>query len=188
MRYHEVQKVETKHLESKLLFSALMTVIIDCDVTMSEVYEAKYSFRGLEDCCVYDIQPIKSTPNSPSPTRSVNDNNNKVATDQLVKLNKCFAKMASDAMLRSPILSAKLEKCNSEPNVSKETGSSNIENKSNKCPSSSCQSSQSEHSLAGISTPCFRQSQKKLFLPFDKGDTFEVSKSLLSSANLIVVF
>jgi hypothetical protein len=188
MRHPELLKVETEHLENKLLFSSLMTVVIDCDATMSELYEAKYSFRGLEQCCVYDIPPTKSTPNSPSPTRSVNDNNNKVTTDQLVKLSKCFAKMASDAVLRSPVLSVKLEKCNSEPNVSKETGSADIENKSNKCSSSSCQSSQSEHSLAGISTPCLRQSQKKLFLAFDEGDTFEVSKYLLSFANLIGLF
>lgn len=179
MRHHEVPKAETKHLENKSLFSAFMTVIIDCDVTMSEVYEAKYSFRGFEDCFVCDIQPTKSTPNSPSPTRSVHENNNKVTTDQLVKLNKCFAKMASDAMLRSPIMSAKLEKCNSEPNVSKETGSADVEKKSNKCASSSWHSSQSEHSLAGISTLCLKQSQKRLFLAFDEGDAFEVRSSLL---------
>jgi hypothetical protein len=188
MSYHEALEVEAKHLENKLLFSALMTVITDCSVTMSEVYEAKYSFRGLEDCCVYEMQPTKSTPNSPSPTRSVNEINNKVTTDQFVKLNKCFAKMSTDAILRSPILSAKLEKCNSEPNVSKETDSANAENTSNKCTGSPCQSSQSEHSLAGISSPCLRQSQKKLFLAFDEGDSFEVSKYLSTFTNLISCF
>jgi hypothetical protein len=146
---------------------------------MSDVYQAKHSFRGLEERGVYELQPTESTTNSSSSTRSVNENNNKIASDQYVKLSsKCFAKMASDAISRSPILSVKLEKCNSEPNVSKESVSAEGENKSNKCPSSPCQSSQSENSLAGISTPCIRQSHRKLFLAFDEGDIFEVSKYL----------
>jgi hypothetical protein len=173
MRHHSALRTKIKYLENKFLFCAF---VIDCDVTMSELYQAKYSFRGLQDSGGYEIEPAKSTPNSPSATRSVNDNNNKVATDHLAKLSKCFAKMASDAILRSPTLSVKLEKCNSEPNVSKEASSANDESKSNKCSSSPCQSSQSEHSLAGISTTCLRQSQRKLFLSFEEGDIFEVSE------------
>lgn len=95
----------------------------------------------------------------------------KITRDEWAKLSECFTKMASDALLTLPVLSAKLEKCNSEPNVSKETGGADDENKRSKCSSSPYQTSQSEHSLAGISTP---GSQRKLFLPFDEGDTFEV--------------
>lgn len=177
MRRHISLNIKINYLELKLLCT-LTSVIIDCDVTMSEVYQAKYSFRGLEECGVYELQPTESTSNSPSPTRSVNENNNKIITDQWMKLNKCFAKMASDAILRSPVLSVKLEKCNSEPNVSKESVSEDGENESNKCSSSPCQSSQSDHSLAAISTPCIRQLQMKLLLAFDEGDTFEVSQYL----------
>lgn len=177
MRRHISLNIKINYLELKLLCT-LTTVIIDCDVTMSEVYEAKYSFRGLEECGVYKLESTESTSNSPSPTRSVNENNNKIITDQWAKLNKCFAKMASDAILRSPILSVKLEKCNSEPNVSKESISEDGENESNKCSSSPCQSSQSEHSLTAISTQCITHLQRNLFLAFDEGDTFEVSQYL----------
>ncbi|KAJ9596331.1 hypothetical protein L9F63_012664, partial [Diploptera punctata] len=133
---------------------------------MGEIYQAKYSFKGLEDICdirsVSEKQAMKSTPNSPCTTRNVNDNKNKINSDQLMKLNKCFSKMASDAVIKSPILSVKLEKCNSEPNVSKDIYAS-----------SPCQSSKSEHSLAGISNPCHKYLQRSLFLPFEKGDSFE---------------
>jgi hypothetical protein len=145
---------------------------------MGEVYQAKYPFRGLQDCDVSEIKPTKSASNLTSPTRSLNGNTNGITKDEWAKLSKCFTKVASDAFLTSPVLRAKLEKCNSEPNVSKETGSADDENKRNKCSSSPCQTSQSEHSLAGISTPGLRESQRKLFLPFDEGDTFEVSEYL----------
>jgi hypothetical protein len=174
MRHHISLNIKISYLELKLLCT-LTTVIIDYDVTMSEVYQAKHSFRGLEEYGVYELQPTESASNSPSPTRNVNENNNKIETDHYDKLSKCFAKMASDAILRSPILSVKLEKCNSEPNVSKESASADGENKPNTCSGSPCHSSQSENSLAGISTPCVKQSQRKLILAFDEGDTFEVS-------------
>jgi hypothetical protein len=174
MRTYCGLKAKLKHFKRQLLY-ALKTVVIDCDVTMGEVYQAKYPFRGLQDCDVYGIKPTKSTSNLTSPTKSLNGNNDGITRDEWTKLTKCFTKMASDAFLTSPVLSAKLEKCNSEPNVSKETGSADDESKRSKCSSSPCQTSQSEHSLAGISTPGLRESQRKLFLPFDEGDTFEVS-------------
>lgn len=173
MRRDYAQRTKVKHFKRKL-FYALKTVVIDCDVTMGEVYQAKYPFRGLQD--VYGIKPTKLTSSLTSPTRSLNGNNNEITRDEWAKLSQCFTKMASDAFLTSPVLSAKLEKCNSEPNVSKETGSADDENKRSKCSSSPYQTSQSEHSLAGISTPGLRESQRKLFLPFDEGDTFEVSE------------
>ena len=174
MRTYCGLKTKLKHFKRQLLY-ALKTVVIDCDVTMGEVYQAKYPFRGLQDCDVYGIKSTKSTSNLTSPTKSLNGNNDGITRDEWTKLTKCFTKMASDAFITSPVLSAKLEKCNSEPNVSKETGSADDESKRSKCSSSPCQTSQSEHSLAGISTPGLRESQRKLFLPFDEGDTFEVS-------------
>lgn len=169
--------LNTKVKQRNFLY-ALKTVVIDCDVTMGEMYQAKYPFRGLQDCDVYGMKSTKSTSNLTSPTGSLNGNNNEITRDQWTKLSKCFTKMATDAFLTSPVLSAKLEKCSSEPNVSKETGSADDEKEGSKCSNSSCQTSQSEHSLAGISTPGLRESQRKLFLPFDEGDTFEVSEYL----------
>ena len=152
-------------------------MIIDCDVTMSEIYQAKYSFRGFEDLnniSLNEKQSMKSTPSSPCTTRNSSDNKNKITSDELLKLNNCFAKMTSDGVIKSPILSVKLEKCNSEPNVSKDVGNG-TKNSSNKNTTSPCHSSKSEHSLAGISNPCQKYLQKNLFLSFEKGDSFEVS-------------
>jgi len=175
MRLYCAQRTKVKHFKRKL-FYALKTVVIDCDVTMGEVYQAKYPFRGLQDCDIDGIKPTKLTSSLTSPKRSLNGSSNEITRDEWAKLSECFTKMTSDALLTSPVLSAKLEKCNSEPNVSKETESADAENKRSKCSSSPYQTSQSEHSLAGISTPGLRESQRKLFLPFDEGDTFEVSE------------
>ncbi|PSN57624.1 hypothetical protein C0J52_00520 [Blattella germanica] len=144
---------------------------------MNEIYQAKYSFRGFEDIfnsAATETEIVKSAPYSPSPEKNKCDNKNEITSDQLMKLNKCFAKMASDAIIRSPILSVKLEKCNSEPNVSKDMENGRKEKSSNKSASSPCHSSKSEHSLAGISNHCQKYLQRSLFLSFQEGDAFEV--------------